>query len=85
MAGIIYSLCAVAALACAYLLLLSYWTSRYRLLLWSGLCFVGLSINNLMLVIDKLLVRGTDLSVWRSSFALAAMAVLLYGVIWDAD
>jgi hypothetical protein len=85
MAGIIYALCAVAALACAYLLLMSYQASRYRLLLWSGLCFVGLSINNLMLVIDKLVMRGVDLSAWRSGFALAAMAVLLYGVIWDAD
>jgi hypothetical protein len=85
MAGIIYTLCALAALTCAYLLLQAYRTSRYRLLLWSGICFVGLSLNNLMLVADKLLVRGVDLSLWRSGFALVAMAILLYGVIWDAD
>jgi hypothetical protein len=85
MAGLIYALCAVSALICAYLLLEAYRRSSYRLLLWSGICFVGLSLNNLILVIDKLVVPNTDLSLGRSAFALAAMAILLYGIIWDAD
>jgi hypothetical protein len=85
MAGLIYTLCAVSALACAYLLLHTYWRSSYRLLLWSGICFVGLSMNNLLLVIDKLVVPNTDLSLGRSALALAAMAILLYGIIWNAD
>jgi hypothetical protein len=85
MAGIIYSLCAISALACAYLLLQSYARSRYRLLLWSGICFIGLSANNLLLVFDKLVVPEQDLSLWRSAFALASMATLLYGMIWDAN
>lgn len=85
MAGTIYTLCALSALLCAFLLLQAYRKTSYKLLLWSGLCFVGLTINNLLLVIDKLLVPQHDLSVWRSGFALAAMTILLYGVIWDAD
>jgi len=85
MAGIIYGLCALAALLCAVLLLLAYRRSRYRLLLWSGLCFLGLTLNNLLLVFDKLVFVEIDLFTWRLVTALVAMAVLLYGIIWDAE
>ena len=85
MAPIIYLLCAVAAFLCAFLLLRAYRRSRYRLLLWSGLCFAGLTLNNLILVLDKVVLQGADLSVWRTSVALIAMAVLLYGLIWEAE
>ena len=85
MAPIIYLLCAVAAFLCAVLLLRAYRRGRYRLLLWSGLCFAGLTVNNLILVIDKLVLPGGDLSIWRTSVALLAMAVLLYGLIWEAE
>ena len=85
MAPIIYLLCAVAAFLCALLLLRAYLRSKYRLLLWSGLCFAGLTLNNLILVIDKVVLQDADLSIWRTSVALLAMAVLLYGLIWEAE
>ena len=85
MAPIIYLLCAVAAFLCAFLLLRAYRRGRYRLLLWSGLCFAGLTLNNLILVIDKVVLPDADLSIWRTSVALIAMAVLLYGLIWEAE
>jgi hypothetical protein len=86
MGWIIYSLCAVTATLCAYLLLDAYRRGRYRLLLWSGLCFAGLAVNNVLLVIDKLVVPTTyDLSIPRTLTSLAAMTVLLYGLIWDAE
>ena len=85
MAATIYSLCALTALACTYLLLQAYQRGRYRLLFWSGLCFAGLTLNNLLLVIDKLVFPLVDLSVLRTSVALLAMAVLLYGLIWEAE
>jgi hypothetical protein len=75
----------LTALACSYLLLQAWRRSRYRLLLWSGLCFAGLTVNNLFLVIDKLVLPAVDLSVWRTSLALLAMAVLLYGLIWESE
>ena len=83
MASVIFGLCAAAAAACAYLLLQAYRSGGYRLLLWSGLCFVGLTLNNLTLVVDKIIVPHIDLSILRASFALIAMTVLLYGLIWD--
>jgi hypothetical protein len=85
MAAIIYGLCALTALMCAVLLLQAYWRGGYRLLLWSGLCFIGLTLNNLLLVVDKLVVPEVDLSFWRIGTALVAMMVLLYGLIWDAE
>jgi hypothetical protein len=86
MATIIYSLCALAAATCAYLLLHAYRRGGYRLLLWSGLCFVGLTFNNLLLVLDKVVFPDVvDLSLWRVSVALVSMMVLLYGLIWDAE
>ena len=85
MAATIYTLCALTAFVCACLLLQAYLRSRSRLLLWSGLCFAGLTGNNIVLVLDKLVFLSTDLSIWRSLLALASMAILLYGLIWDSE
>jgi hypothetical protein len=85
MAAIIYTLCSLTALLCAVMLLMAYYRSRYRLLLWSGLCFAGLTLNNLLLVFDKLVFPDVDFSLWRSITVLIAMAVLLFGLIWDAE
>ena len=81
----IYSLWAMTALWWTYLLLNAYAKSGYRLLLWSGLCFAGLTINNLLLVIDKLVIPDGDLSLWRTASALGAMMILLYGLVWDSE
>jgi hypothetical protein len=85
MAAAIYSLCTLTALLCTILLLLAYVRGRYRLLLWSGLCFAGLTLNNLLLVADKLVFPTIDFSLWRITAALLAMVVLLYGLIWDTE
>jgi hypothetical protein len=83
MATVVYALCALTSLACAVLLLRGYRHSRARLLLWSGLCFVGLAANNVILLVDKRVVPAIDLSLWRSLPALAGVAILLYGLVWD--
>jgi hydrogenase/urease accessory protein HupE len=85
MAAAIYSLCTLTALACAFLLLQAYRRTAYRLLLWSGLCFVGLTLNNVALVMDKVILPQVDFSIWRSVTGLAAMTILLYGLIWDRE
>ena len=84
MATLVYGLCALTSLACAVLLLRGYASSRARLLLWSGLCFAGLAANNVLLLIDKSLTPTVDLSLWRSLPALAGVALLLYGLVWEA-
>jgi hypothetical protein len=85
MAVTIYSLCALTALICAFLLFSGYRRTGYRLLLWSGLCFSGLTLNNGLLVIDKILLPDVDLSLLRTATAAASMIVLLFGLIWDAE
>jgi hypothetical protein len=85
MAAVIYSLCTLAAALCTYLLLQAYMRRKFRLLLWSGVCFAGLTLNNLLLVLDKVVFPTVALAHWRVGVALVAMAILLYGLIWDAE
>jgi hypothetical protein len=85
MAAVIYSLCALTALACACLLLRGYARSRHRLLLWSGLCFCGMVLNNLLLVIDRILLPNVDLSTLRLASGLVALLPLLYGLVWEEE
>jgi Family of unknown function (DUF5985) len=80
---LIYSLCAVTALVTAALLLRAYARTRLRLLFWSGLCFVGLTANNVLLVADKVLFPAVDLSLPRVLTSLASMVVLLWGLILE--
>lgn len=80
----VYILCAATSLACAVLLLRGYLKNRTRLLLWSGLCFVGLALNNLLLFIDLVVVPTVDLSLWRGLSALAGLLLLIYGLVWDS-
>jgi hypothetical protein len=83
MAHIVYLLCALTSLACAALLLRSYRATRARLLLWSGLAFTGVFLNNLLLFIDTRLVPSIDLSNLRALPALIGMILLLYGLVWE--
>lgn len=85
MAEAVYLLCIATSLACAVLLLRGYQQSGVRLLLWSGLCFVGLSLNNALVFIDLVMVPATDLSILRPTAALLGLGALLYGLIWDAE
>lgn len=85
MAETVYALCAATSVACAMLLLRGYRVHRTRLLLWSGLCFVLLTINNILLFVDLILVPDAiDLSLWRSASALAGVSLLLYSLIWES-
>ena len=83
MAEAVYILCILTSFGCAGLLIRSYRRTKARLLLWCALCFVGLLINNLLLFIDLIMVREIDLSIARTLTALVAMAMLLYGLIWE--
>lgn len=85
MAHLIYGLCAATSFACMVLLLRSYMRSGYRLLFWSGLCFLGLTVNNVLLVLDKLVLPLVDLLPYRLLSALVALLLLLYGLIYEKE
>ena len=85
MPAAVYLLCFCTSLLCAVLLARSYRSSGARLLLWTALCFVGLAVGNLLLFIDLVLVPTIDLLPARQFVHLAAIAVLLYGFIWETE
>jgi energy-converting hydrogenase Eha subunit G len=84
MPGAVYLLCAATALLCAVLLFRGYARSRVRLLFWSGLCFTGLMIDNVLLYIDIFVVPEVDLEIWRKIPGLLAIMLLVYGLVWDS-
>ena len=82
-AVVVYGLCVLTSAICAALLFRGYTRTRVPLLLWSGLCFTGLTLNNLLLFIDVHVTPLVDLSAWRTIPALAGVLLLLYGMIWE--
>lgn len=85
MAALIYSLCALTCLAAFVLLLRGWRATRFRLLFWSALCFAGLTVNNILLVLDKLVFLETDLSTLRLVTGLVSVLLLLFGLIWEEE
>jgi hypothetical protein len=85
MAPLIFVLCALTSLACAVLLVRGYGRTRSRLLLWSALCFFGLTVQNVILFVDLVVVPDLDLSVLRNAIGLAALCLLLFGLIWERE
>ena len=86
MAPVIYSLCALTSFACCVLLWRGWRAGGNRLLLWSALCFAGLTVNNLLLVIDKVVLpTEADLYTSRLVSALVAVSLLLFGLIWEEE
>jgi hypothetical protein len=84
-AEVTYLLCAFTALACALLLLRGFLTRRSRLLLWSGLCFVALAVENMLLYVDKVLVPDVDLALLRTAVALAGLLGLVFALVLHSE
>jgi hypothetical protein len=78
-------LCFLTSAACAWLLGRSYSRNGARLLLWSGVCFALLAANNLVLVLDLVVWPDLDLRLARLLLALAAVASLIWGFVWDVE
>lgn len=83
MAQLVYLLCSIMSFTCAYLLGRAYWDSRTRLLFYSALSFAGIAVNNILLSIDFNLGPNYDLSFFRALASFTAVAILLFGLIWD--
>lgn len=83
--NLVYILCAATSTLCAILLFRGYRQSRARLLLWSAACFVGLALNNVLLIIDLRIGDAVDLSVWRVIPAVLGAGALLYALVWETQ
>ena len=83
--SLVYLLCFATSVICAALLVRAWFRSRSRLFLWSGLAFVLLALNNFFVVLDMVVFPTIDFTFARQAAAFAAVAVLLYGFIWEVD
>ncbi len=80
----LYMLAGLTCLACTALLGREYLRTRARLLLWSTLCFICLSVNNVLLFADLVVYPDIDLRLPRVLASLTGMLFLLYGC-WEAE
>jgi len=85
LASIVYILCALTSILCLVLLWRGYRKSKAKLLLWSALCFAGLALDNVLVVVDLLLMPEVDLLWARQVATLASVMLLLLGFIWEAE
>lgn len=83
--GLVYLLCFLAATLCAGLLVRRHLAAPTPVLLWSGACFVFLALSNLLVVIDQMVFLEMSLRIPRLVLTLVAVALLLYGFIWEAE
>lgn len=83
---VLYLLAVLTCLACTVLLFRGYRASGLRLLLWSALCFVFFTLNNLLLFFDLVVFpTQVDLRLYRLAAALVGLAFLLYGFIFESE
>lgn len=82
---VVYLFAVLMSLACTALLFRSYLASGTRLLFWSGLCFVGLSVSNLLLFIDLPVFTSIDLRPYRSAATVLGLLCLLYGFLMESE
>jgi len=79
-------LAVLGSVSCMVLLFRGYAKSGVRLLLWSALCFVFLSANNVLLFFDVIVFPvEVDLRPYRLGTALVGVLFLLYGFIKEAE
>jgi hypothetical protein len=84
--AILYLIAMLTSGACMLLLIRAYMSSKLRILLWSALCFVGLTVNNTLLFVDLVLLpEAVDLRLYRNAAALIGMLFLVYGFIRESE
>ncbi len=83
MRAAIFILATLTNFLCAILLLRAFSRVRARLLLWSGLCFIGLGFASAMVFVDLILFPAVDLFLWRLLITFFALCLLVYGLIQE--
>jgi hypothetical protein len=84
MTGGVYLLCAITSCLCSILLWRGYRRSGVSMLFWSALCFFGLTVDNILLYVDVVIIPEIDIAIWRRIPGLLALMALLYGLVWDS-
>jgi hypothetical protein len=84
MSGLVYILCAATSFLCAVLLFRGFANTGVRLLLFSAICFLGFTIDNIVLYLDVIVIPDTDISLVRRVPGLIALIVLIFGMVWES-
>lgn len=84
MAALVYALGAASSVLCALLLLRQYRIGKQPLVLWSGLCFCGLALTNVLVFVDLVVVPEVDLYLWRLGIVAASLCLLVFGLVWES-
>ena len=84
MAELIYGLCTLLSLAIAVMLWRQHLRAPARMIYWTALCFSGLALSNLLLVLDKLVFAG-EFTIARQSVALVSIGLLLFGLVYEDE
>jgi len=82
---LLFMLAALTSFGCMALLFRGYARTGVRLLLWSALCFIFLTANNVLLFVDNVIAPELDLRPYRLLAALVGIGCLLYACIWEAE
>ena len=82
----VFLLCIATSMTCTWLLFRSWRRNGARLLFWSSICFVCLSVNNTLVFIDSVTTPDINpiMKGLRLSSSLMAVGVLLWGMVWEA-
>ena len=78
-------LAVLTSAGCMVLLFRAYSSTGLRLLFWSALCFVCLSVNSVLLFLDLVIFPTIDFRPYRLASSLGGILFLLYGFIWEAE
>lgn len=84
-AEVVYIVAFLIALSCSVLLWRGYQRSERRLLLWSSICFLFMSLENAVLFVDLVLVQEIDFRLIRGLITLVGMCSLVYGLVWERE
>jgi hypothetical protein len=85
MSDLVFFLSALTSCCCALLLWRGYRATMFNLLFWSSLGFVGLTVENILLVCDRVMFPSIDLENLRNSVALLSWTLLLVGLVWESE
>ena len=85
MVPLVYILGSLVSVCCAVLLLRGYRRAKKRLLLWSALCFLGLSLSNFLVLVDLELIPTVGLFRLRLITSAMSILLLLHGLIWESE
>ncbi len=85
MAEAVYILCALTSILCTALLYRGYRANRTRLLFWASLCFLFLTLNNVILYVDLVILPPQiELFWYRNAAAVIGMLALVFGLVWES-